>query len=794
MIQRYTARLANDPNDADAYHHRGHALSYLRRLDEAIADYTVAIRLRPDDGHLPFARARHSRLPETIRARDRRHGGRARSQPGPSAIRERLGPCCDARARELAIAPESTRDSRRALQLARRAVELTAGEAFTLNTLGIAEYRAGLYAESLATLGRSLEAGHGYTDAFNLFFVAMAHHRLGHCEKARDCHDRAVRWLEQQKRLSAVDATELAAFRAEAEAVLAGPSASCPPTSSRRRPKCHCGSDNVKTALPAGAPQGDAQGHAGISRRLAQRREPDVTCDDMPRERSDHGLQRIAFGPRSGRAARRGVSAAAGGAGSTRPRPSTPRDTPSSPRGSSTSSRRSNCIEGLKPTPEDRAGLSDNRGQSRRRPARRPAQRLGDYTLLRELGRGGMGIVYEAEHESLKNRVALKVMHPRFRADRAYLRRFQTEARSAAKLHHTNIVPVFDYGEQDGVCYYAMQCIDGVGLERVLEDVRRLRAAAGGETAAGDRSPATSDGDRRGCGPALRNRPRPVDRPVHRLRRRLPSTPYRRRNHGRQLSPAIATSGAAAGAIQARSGPIRRRRGARAAARSPANPIGLFPRGCPARAPRSPMRSTTPTVRGSIHRDIKPPNLLLDTRGNVWVTDFGLAKVVEGDDLSQSHDLVGTLRFMAPERFRGVTAPLGDVYSLGAALYELLTLKPAFAERDQARLIDQVTHEPPAPFRQHDRRIPRDLETMVLKALAKDPKNRFRSAAELRDELRRYLESRPIRSRRSGRWSGSGGGRAESWPGRGEHPRRLAGHGPAGRLRRGGVGLPRPAP
>ncbi len=133
--------------------------------------------------------------------------------------------------------------------------------------------------------------------------------------------------------------------------------------------------------------------------------------------------------------------------------------------------------------------------------------------------------------------------------------------------------------------------------------------------------------------------------------------------------------------------------------------------------------------QGVIHRDIKPSNLLLDARGNVWVTDFGLAKLVEGDDLSQSHDLVGTMRFMAPERFRGVTDPLGDVYSLGATLYELLTLKPAFAERDQARLIDQITHQPPVPLRQHDHRIPRDLETMVLKALAKDPKDRFASAA-----------------------------------------------------------------
>ena len=163
-------------------------------------------------------------------------------------------------------------------------------------------------------------------------------------------------------------------------------------------------------------------------------------------------------------------------------------------------------IEGLEPTPEDHAGLSDDPGDVASRPAPAVAlQRLGDYTLLRELGRGGMGIVYEAEHESLKNRVALKVMHPRFRADRAYVRRFQTEARSAAKLHHTNIVPVFDYGEQDGVCYYAMQYIDGVGLERVLEDVRRLRAAAEPRHRGRDRRRGTRDGDRR----AVRTRSRP---------------------------------------------------------------------------------------------------------------------------------------------------------------------------------------------------------------------------------------------------------------------------------------------
>ena len=140
-------------------------------------------------------------------------------------------------------------------------------------------------------------------------------------------------------------------------------------------------------------------------------------------------------------------------------------------------------IEGLKPTADDHAGMSGSAAEfsEREAPGHR-AERLGDFTLLRELGRGGMGIVYEAEHGSLKSRVALKVMHPRFRLDRTYVRRFQREARSAAKLHHTNIVPVFDFGEQDGVCYYAMQCITGVGLEKVLQDVRRLRTATAEQT------------------------------------------------------------------------------------------------------------------------------------------------------------------------------------------------------------------------------------------------------------------------------------------------------------------------
>ncbi len=120
--------------------------------------------------------------------------------------------------------------------------------------------------------------------------------------------------------------------------------------------------------------------------------------------------------------------------------------------------------------------------------------------------------------------------------------------------------------------------------------------------------------------------------------------------------------------------------------------------------------------KGVIHRDIKPSNLLLDTAGTVWVTDFGLAKA-EGDALTQTGDIVGTLRYMAPERFRGWSDPRSDVYGLGMTLYELLVLRPAFDCPDRLKLIQQVTHDNPPRPRAIDGRIPSDLETIVLKAI-----------------------------------------------------------------------------
>ena len=150
--------------------------------------------------------------------------------------------------------------------------------------------------------------------------------------------------------------------------------------------------------------------------------------------------------------------------------------------------------------------------------------------------------------------------------------------------------------------------------------------------------------------------------------------------------------------------------------------------------------------RGVFHRDIKPPNLILDPLGNIWITDFGLAKLEDGEDLS-SHDVVGTLRYMAPERFAGFSDERCDVYALGATLYEMLTLRRAFEGENQLELIHRIENDPPVPPRQHDRHIPRDLETIVLKALAKDPNHRFATAEKMATDLRLFLDNRPITSR-----------------------------------------------
>ncbi len=327
-------------------------------------------------------------------------------------------------------------------------------------------------------------------------------------------------------------------------------------------------------------------------------------------------------------------------------------------------------------------------------------------------------------------------------------------------------MPVFDFGDQDGICYYAMQMISGVGLNEVIDEVRRLRSsievvpvASGAETRSND--PAAPAGSvslacaglltgRFAIGPGLGSGTDPtatvaIEPPDTAEADRRVAAPGATSGIGANLGKSGGSS--TGGVLPGRSESQYHREVARIGAEV-ADAIDYAHR------------------QGVIHRDIKPANLLLDDWGAVWVTDFGLAKVAEDEDLSQSHELVGTMRFMAPERLEGITDCRGDIYALGATLYELLTLKPAFDERDPARLMRQILDLPVVPPRRHNRRIPRDLETIVLKALARHPKDRFTTAGDLRDELRRVLEGRPIRSRPvgPGERPGAGASGTRSWP------------------------------
>jgi serine/threonine protein kinase/formylglycine-generating enzyme required for sulfatase activity len=348
----------------------------------------------------------------------------------------------------------------------------------------------------------------------------------------------------------------------------------------------------------------------------------------------------------------------------------------------------------------------------------RPAAQVGGYRLLRELGRGGMGVVYEAEQLSLGRRVALKVLRlDAAREPRAVLR-FRREAQAAARLHHTNIVPVFEVGQEADTAFYAMQLIPGRSLDRVIDDLRRQAPAAAAPTAVAPADPAG------GVAPLLRTgglcthqtpRPEPARVDAGRASSVRPTAPES------WVVPAGLSGG-----------PAGRPAYYRAVAR-----IGEQVASALAYA----------HARGIVHRDVKPSNLLLDPAGVVWVADFGLAKADDSDALTHPGDLVGTLRYMAPERFRGRANAGADVYALGLTLYELLALRPAFGARDRLELIEQIKDREPARPRSLDGGIPRDLETVVLKPMHKDPGRRYPSAQHLADDLRRWLAGEPVRAR-----------------------------------------------
>lgn len=387
---------------------------------------------------------------------------------------------------------------------------------------------------------------------------------------------------------------------------------------------------------------------------------------------------------------------------------------------------------------------------------------LGDYRILREIGRGGMGIIYEAVQESLGRHVALKVLPWSALLNPTHLQRFQREARVAAALHHTNIVPVFGVGEHEGIHFYAMQFIRGQSLDNVLIELRLLRQRDGRaiESAPSDRFNQSSIAESLWTGaPAM---PRGDFNDDERSPKLKPEAPAKRVDVNDDPSLALQaslrqdnphesklslpeTSSASFTGLSESSGSSSSQHYFRRVAQigvEVADALGYA------------------HSHGVLHRDIKPSNLMIDVEGTVWVTDFGLARAAlsasEQDiaergenDITHTGDLIGTLRYMAPERFRGQADARSDLYSLGLTLYEMLTLRTAFDATDRVELIRQVTHETPTSPRRVDAHIPRDLETIVLKAIARDPAARYESAAELADDLRRYLADRPIVARRT---------------------------------------------
>jgi len=335
-----------------------------------------------------------------------------------------------------------------------------------------------------------------------------------------------------------------------------------------------------------------------------------------------------------------------------------------------------------------------------------PATQLGDYLIIREVGRGGMGVVYEAEQLSLGRRVALKVLPSAASLDSRQRQRFLLEAQAVALLQHDNIVPVYAVGCDEGLHYYAMQFIDGRSLAEVIRDLR-----------AADRPEAAGLPDGRSLGSDPLSDVTPV-----RQQRSFGSVPSTVASQRPNFYRTAAWYGVqAAEALQ------------------------------------------HAHVAGVIHRDIKPSNLIVDARGRLWVTDFGVARLPQDDpSITRTGDLVGTLRYMSPEQVRGARHEIDagtDIYALGLTLYELLTLRPAFVAADRQELLRRILQDEPVAPGRINRSIPRDLETIILKAIAKESPARYGSARELADDLGRFLDDQPIQARRpnllerASRWS-----------------------------------------
>lgn len=386
---------------------------------------------------------------------------------------------------------------------------------------------------------------------------------------------------------------------------------------------------------------------------------------------------------------------------------------------------------------------SDHREQINAQARRAPAiERLGDFDVVGEIGRGGMGVVYEAVDRTLQRKVALKVLNDSALASQRHIDRFRRESKLAAQLHHTNIVSVFGVGEESGRHFYAMQFVDGVSLHEILDLMRRRPGSIDGAIL-DSRAGAANAID---AVAALR-RVRFGDFRDSQTNARHNTTDSQHRS-----SDASWSTGTAGSDHEVEPTEEDRDHGQLITKKTEEAPdIGLGQDQW-----RSVVRIGVQVAdalhyahgHGILHRDIKPANLLLDGHGTVWVADFGLAKVSETDSLTKTGDVVGTLQYMAPEQLDGKADLRTDIYGVGLTLYELLTQRPVCDGGTYRELFRQKQNPNQLISFDRQRNIPRDLETVIHKTLEWDPAKRYASAGELADDLTRILNDRPVHARR----------------------------------------------
>ena len=328
----------------------------------------------------------------------------------------------------------------------------------------------------------------------------------------------------------------------------------------------------------------------------------------------------------------------------------------------------------------------------RNMPERFPFTRIGDCELVSELGRGGMGVVFQARDLQLGRLVAVKILPWRVSIVPEWVARFEHEARTAAQLQHRNIVPVFRCGQENGYCFFVMQFINGVGLDRVIDRLRSTDGVVYSEEIQRQESQRLSGSmkvislQNTTSEPAAASPGRP----------RLTRTSWKNFTKiAVQATQAIRAAHAA----------------------------------------------------GILHNDIKPGNVLLDADGRVWVTDFGLSQPIEERrSLLPQRDIAGTLRYIAPERLLGQQSASCDLYSMGATLYELCLQRPAFESSDREELTRNIMEVRPARPRNINPDIPRGLETIILNCLEKDPADRYPSADALLTDLLRHSRDQSVGS------------------------------------------------